>query len=329
MSDVRLTLAIGPYEHVADLVSGRVRATGIELTSQIYQFEEIQNRFLRSREWDVAEMSFAKCCSLISRGDDSITALPVFPGRAFRHSSFYVRADGPVRSPQDLAGKTVGVPEWTQTAGIYARGLLSHHFKVSLSDINWVQAGVSEPGRKEQVQPKLPAGINLVGIPDRSLNEMLLAGDLDAIVSAHAPASFLGGDPSVTRLFPHYRADERAYYEETGIYPIMHVLVISSSALLGQRWIAMNLVEAFDAAKRASLVRLHEYPVPTVPLPWAPAEAEEMAALFGEDYFPYGIEENRTTIEAFLGFAYEQGILDRRLEPEDLFPTEVHERFRI
>jgi len=329
MPDVRLTLAIGPYDHVTDLVSGRVRPTGIDLTSQIYQFEEIQNRFLRTREWDVAEMSLAKCCSLISRGDNSITALPVFPGRAFRHSSFYIRSDGTVRSPEDLAGKTVGVPEWTQTAGIYARGLLSHHFKVSLSDIDWVQAGVSEPGRKEQVQPKLPDGINLVGVPDRSLDEMLLAGDLDAIVSAHAPASFLRGDPAVSRLFPDYRAEERAYFLETGIYPIMHVLVINSSALVGQRWVAMNLVEAFDAAKRACLDRFHEYPVPTVPLPWAPAEAEEMAALFGEDYFPYGIEENRTTLEAFLGFAYEQGILDRPLAPEELFPKEVHERFRI
>ena len=147
MNEVPLTLAISPYDHVEDLITGRIVPEGIRLTCLTLPVEEIFFRFLKYREWDVSELSFAKYASLISQGDDSLTAIPVFPSRIFRHSSVYVRRDGPVRSPEDLAGKRIGLPEWAQTAAVYSRGFMAHQYGIDLTSIDWVQAGVNEPGR--------------------------------------------------------------------------------------------------------------------------------------------------------------------------------------
>lgn len=153
-----LSIGIGHYDHVADLTSGAVPCEGIELRHLELPVEEIFHRFIRYREWDVSEISLAKYCALVSRGDDSLVGIPVFPSRMFRHSSMYVRRDSGIRSPADLSGRRVGVPEWAQTAAVYSRGLLSHGYGVALDSVEWFQAGVDEPGRREKVELELPAG---------------------------------------------------------------------------------------------------------------------------------------------------------------------------
>ena len=183
MKKVLLTLAISRYDHVEDLTSGRVVAEGIHLTCLDLGIEEIFFRFLKYREWDISEVSFAKYASLISQGDRSLTAIPVFPSRIFRHSSIYVRRDGAVRTPHDLAGKRIGLPEWAQTAAVYSRGLLAHQYGIDLAGIEWIQAGVNEPGRGEKVALNLPPGIRLTPAPTKSLSGMLVAGELDAVLS--------------------------------------------------------------------------------------------------------------------------------------------------
>ncbi len=153
-----LTLAISDYDHVRDLVSGAVVPEGLDLVPVELAVEEIFFRAVKFREWDVCEMSMAKYVALRSQGDASMVAIPVFPSRLFRHSSIYVRRDGPVREPRDLVGRKVGLPEWAQTAAVYSRGFLAHQFGVPLRDIEWVQAGVNEPGRAEKVELNLPQG---------------------------------------------------------------------------------------------------------------------------------------------------------------------------
>ena len=170
MNEIPLTLAISRYDHVEDLTSGRILPEGIRLTCLDLGIEEIFFRFLKYREWDVSEVSFAKYASLISQGDRTLTAIPVFPSRIFRHSSIYVRRDGAVRTPQDLAGKRIGLPEWAQTAGIYVRGMLQHEYGVDLAAIDWRQAGVRDPGRVEKVELKLPKGVKIAARPERSLS---------------------------------------------------------------------------------------------------------------------------------------------------------------
>ncbi|HXP74854.1 MAG TPA: hypothetical protein VN823_11965 [Stellaceae bacterium] len=329
MPPLPLTLAISEYDHVRDLVSGRVKPEGIDLTALVMPIEEIFYRFTVYREWDASEMAMGKYVSLRSQGDTSLTAIPVFPSRMFRHSSIYVRSDGPVQAPADLKGRRVGIPEWAQTAAIYSRGLLTHQYGLNLAEIAWVQAGVNEPGRTEKVALKLPPGVTVERPAEKSLNGMLLAGELDAVMTAHAPAAFEAGDPRVTRLFADFMPVELAYWRETGIFPIMHCIAIQARVLEVHPWIAMNLLTAFEAAKCRSVARAFEATASRFPIPWSHERAGLAAPLFGGDYWPYGIEPNRVTLEAFLSYAHEQGVCHRLLKPEDLFPQEVASAFKV
>lgn len=313
-----LTLAINPYDHVRDL-----RVEGVDLTCLHFEVEEIFFRFSRFREWHVSELSMGKYCSLRGGGDDSLIAIPVFPSRIFRHSAIFVRDDGSITRPEQLAGRRIGVPEWTQTATIYARGILEEDYGVALRDVEWVQAGTNEAGREEGIPVTVPDGVRYVPQPDRSLNDLLLAGEIDALVAAHPPAGFAGGD--IVRLFPDYQEVERAYWERTGVFPIMHVIALQRAVYDEHPWIAMNLFTAFDEAKRRSQERLRSPNVPHVPLPWA----HHLAGLFGEDPWPYGIEPNRTTLETFLRFTHEQGVTARALDVDELFAPETATAFRV
>ena len=256
-------------------------------------------------------------------------AIPVFLSRFFRHSSIYVRSEAGIKRPEDLSGKCVGVPEWAQTAAVYSRGLLAHEYGVDLASINWFQAGVNQAGRREKVALELPAGFRLTPVADRSLSDMLVAGELDAVLSARPPASFLADDPRVRRLFTDYRPVELAYARKTGIFPIMHVVAMRREVYERDRWLAMSLYKAFDQARRRSIERAAEIAVSLFPLPWVSDELRIARELFGDDPWPYGVQANRTTLEAFLQYAHEQGVCRRRLTSEELFAPELLEAFRI
>jgi 4,5-dihydroxyphthalate decarboxylase len=229
----------------------------------------------------------------------------------------------------DLAGKRVGIPEWSQTAGVYMRGFLAHQYGVQLEDIDWWQAGVNEPGREEKVDLQLPDGIRLTRLKDRTLNEMLLAGELDAVMSAHPPQAFKDGSPQVRRLLQDPAAVEEAYFRETGIWPIMHVVAIRKEILDRYPWVAMNLLKAFETAKDRSLQRLNESTASRFPLPWQSVYSERARDLFGQDQFPYGIEANRPSIDALLEYCHEQRVAQRRLTAEEIFPASVQTRVKV
>jgi 4,5-dihydroxyphthalate decarboxylase len=320
--NIQLSLAIGGYDHVRDLLEGKVRALGIDLIAFELPIEEVTFRFTRFGEWDVSELSFGKTVSLLSQDNPQIVPLPVFPSRVFRHSAIYIGENSSIREPKDLEKKRVGVPEWAQTAGIYVRGLLQHEYGVDLHAIDWYQAGVRQPGRTEKVALKLPKGLRLTPVNDKSLSEMLRSGELDAVISARAPASG-------RRLFEDYQALELAYFRKTRIFPIMHVVVLRRSTYERDRWIAMNLVQAFEAAKRRSLARVTELGVSHVPLPWVADNAARWRSLAGEDFWPYGAEPNRPTLDAYLQYAFEQGVCHRRLALEELFAPETREQAKI
>ncbi len=320
---VHLSLATDDYDHIRDLAAGLVRAEGIEITHLRLSVEEIFYRFTAYGEWDLSEYSFAKYVSRRAQGDHSITAIPVFPSRVFRLSSFYVRDDDQITSLQDLSGRRVGVPEWSVTAGVYARGYLQHEAGVALSEIDWVQAGMNEPGREEKASLSLPDGLRYSQVGDRSLTEMLLAGDIDAMIVPRPPAHFASGQPGIRRLFADFRSAEEAHYRKSGIFPIMHTIAIRSAVLERHPWIAVNLMNAFEEAKRRSLVRALDATMSHYPVPWGFDDAARAQALFGADIWPYGIEANRPTLEAFLQYAHEQGLAPNLLAVEDLFPASV------
>jgi 4,5-dihydroxyphthalate decarboxylase len=305
-----------------------VPVDGIDLNSLTMKVEEIFFRFIVHRDFDVSEVSLAKYASMVSQGDRSLVAIPVFPSRVPRHSSIFVRRDGPVQNPLDLAGRRIGLPEWAQTAAVYTRGFLAHQYGIDLSSITWVQAGVDQPGRIEKVKLNLPNGLRLTPAPDKTLSQMLVSGEVDAILSASPPNCFRERHPNVRRLFEDFLTAEMDYVKATGIFPIMHTIAIRSELMDQHPWMAMNLFKAFEEAKRRSVERALFGGVSAFPIPWFYERARQAQELFGEDLWPYGIGPNRTTLDAFLQYAYEQGVCHRRLQPEGLFAQQVQQGFR-
>jgi 4,5-dihydroxyphthalate decarboxylase len=312
-------MAVSEYDHVRDVVDGRVEVDGVDLTCLTLPVEEIFFRFTKFREWEISELSLAKYCALRSRGDDSLRGIPVFPSRVFRHSALFVRPDGPVDAPEALRGGRVGIPEWTVTATVYGRGILEHEYGVGLRDVTWVQGGTNEPGRAETLEVELPAGVTVERVADRSLNDLLLVGELDAILAPHPPTAATDGSGRIVRLFGDPRAVEEASYRRTGVFPIMHLIVLRADVDDAHPWLAASLVKAFSEARDRSLARLLDANASRFPVMWRPEEAA----------WPYGIEPNRTTLEAFLRFAHEQGVCARALAPEELFSERSRAAFRV
>lgn len=318
-SRLQLTLACTEADQTRDLTQGLVEAEGIDLTYLPLGIPEMFHRFIVNREFDASECSFGRYLALRAQGDTSLTALPVFLSRIFRHSAIFVRSDRSIKRPEDLRGRRVGIPDWSQTAVIYIRGLLSHEYGVGLDAVRWVVGGVDRPSRAEFAEMQPPAGVQVESARDRSLDELLAAGEIDAIGCADPPASFHRGDGKTVRLIQDYRSVEAASFRKTGVFPIMHVLVLQTKVLDAHPWVARSLFKAFSEAKRRALTRFANNSVACYPLPWVPAILEDARRALGEDWWPYGLEPNRRTLEAFVSFAHEQGVTPRRLEPEGLF----------
>ncbi|WP_019634108.1 PhnD/SsuA/transferrin family substrate-binding protein [Actinomadura atramentaria] len=323
MSAVRLSAATADYDHVRDLAAGTVPVDGADPVWMTLPVEEIFHRFFVHGEFDVAEVSMARYAQYRAEGGDAFVALPVFTSRVFRHRAFVVRDDSPLTSLEELAGKRVGVPEWVQTAGVYARAVLEHH-GVALGSVAWTQAGLRQPGRREHVPPRLPDGVAITPVADRSLSAMLADGELDALITAREPR--LDG-AEFRPLLADARERERAYYAETGIYPIMHTVAVRRRLLDEHSWLATSLFKAFCQARDASLERLADTAVSRIPVPWLPQTAAD-PSLPGHGW-PYGVAANRTTLDAFLRHCHEQGVCAERLAPEDAFLTAVEDDYRV
>ena len=323
MGSLKLSIATTDYDHFRDFRLGDVRAQGVDHVWSVLGHHEIFARFTLNREWDVAELSFAKFMAQVTRDEPDIVGLPVVCSRLFRFGSFYVNRKSGVRSPADLKGKSVGSPEWAHTAAVYMRGWLSDEHGLKLQDIRWVQAGANEAGRMEKVELSLPQGVGITRVADRSLSEMLASGELDCAIIARPPDSFRNGHPDIVRLFPDFWEMEQASYAATGVYPIMHIIALKRRLVDENPWLARNLYNAFLESKRRSIERLLDPAVSRYPLPWLPAYARKMRDMFGGDPFPYGIEENRPTLEQFARYTYEQGIAHRHIRPEKMFSEGV------
>jgi 4,5-dihydroxyphthalate decarboxylase len=321
---VPLTLAISEYEHVRDLATGGVKPHGVDLTTVTLPVEEIFPRFLREGEWDAAEMSLGMYAAMRSRGDESLGAIPVFPSRMFRQSAVYAREGGPVRRPEDLAGRRVGLPQWSQTTMVYVRGWLSDDLGIASSDIRWVLAGVDRAGARDPLLGRAPDGVELTVVNDRSLSELLLGGEIDALISSHPPATV--GQGGIVRLIEDSATYEADYHARTGMFPIMHLICIRAAVLRRSPEIAVQLLAAFQAAKSRALERLLEVNTSRLPVPWlAESIGRYRDQVFSDtEYWPYGLAGNRGTLETFLRWCEEQGVCARRLEPEDLFPPALH-----
>ena len=323
MSELKLSIATTDYDHFRDFRLGEVRAQGIDHNWLNLGHHECFARFTANREFDVAELSFAKFSAQVTRQDSDVIGLPVICSRLFRFSSFYVNKNSKIKTIADLKGKRVGSPEWAHSAAVYMRGWMHNEMGVKLSDVHWVQAGANAAGRKEKVELSLPEGVDLTRINDKSLSELLASGEIDCAIIARPPTCFLEGHPDVERLLPDYIEMEEDYYQRTKVWPIMHIIAMRRQILDENPWVARNLLNAFQESKRRSLERLLDPAVSRYPVPWLATYARKMRDMFDGDLFPYGIEENRPTWEQMALYTYQQGIAHRQFTPEDIFPKGI------
>ena len=322
MAPLPITLACGPYDRTRALADGRVRVEGADLRYIELDPEEIFFRMLSYGEFDVAELSFSSYV-LTHLADGPFVAVPVFPSRMFRHTSVYVNDASGITSPAQLAGRLVGVAEYQLTANVWIRGILEEYHGLPSSSVRYRTGGLNEEGRREKIPLKLPPEIDIEPVPDgRTLSGLLAAGEIDAIYSPRAPASF-GAANGVRRLFSDSREQERQYFRDSGIFPIMHVLVMRRAVYAANPWLARSLVKAFSLAKDLACQELARTVALAVTLPWVREEYEESVGLLGEDFWSYGLDANRHVIETFTRYAHEQGMLSRQPQPDELFARET------
>ncbi len=329
MTRIQLTLACGEYDRTNALALHDIEPEGINLHYLRLPVEETFWRMLRHKEFDVAELSLSSYLIHRSRGDDFM-AIPVFPSRCFRHSCIFVHADADIARPQDLQGKRVGVPEYQMTAPLWQRALLQHDYGVHPSTIQWFQGGLEQPGREEKEQLHLPSNIAMQAIkPEQTLSHMLEEGEIDALLSARIPSSFTAENGSVRRLFPDFKKTEQEYFSRSGIFPIMHVIAIRKDVVERYPWVGGTLFKAFCQAKDRLFEQMRQTSALYVSLPWLIAEIEETQHLMGMDFWPYGLESNRKTLEAAVHYSFEQGLIARELEVEELFLPSTFDEFKI
>lgn len=321
------TMACQAYDRMEPLHRGTVPVGGANINFLDLPVEETFFRMARFEEFDIAEMSLSSYVLSLSRGAPFV-AVPVFPSRAFRHSGVYVRADSMLSRPEDLAGRVVGVPEYQITAAVWMRGIFDEHHGLPVDAVSYRTGGLDQPGREEKLVLSLPTGLTVSPIgDDQTLSRLLLEGEIDALYSARNPSPYNASDHGgIRRLFRDVEDVERRYFSDTGIFPIMHTLVIRRDVYERNRWLPRELMKAAEESKRIGLGGMEETAALRVALPWIWAEVERTRDALGADWWPYGLEANRHVLDTFLRYAFEQGLAERRYAPEELFVPEALEQ---
>jgi 4,5-dihydroxyphthalate decarboxylase len=308
-----LSLACTVSDRTRPILEGRVPVPGVTFRASPGEPEEIFRIAMREARFEVTELSMSSHMLATARGNSRYVGVPVFLSRAFRHSAVYIRTDRGIRGPSDLAGRTIGTPEYQQTAALWVRGMLREHYGVDTTSIAWRTGG-------ERTPLSLPPGFDVAAIPEgETLEGWLAEGKLDAFVGPRPPRAFLDGSAPVARLFPDTRREEEAYFGATGFFPIMHCLAVRRDVAEAHPELPAALFRAFAAAKAASLAELAMVNVLRVSLPWIAAEVAAQSAFMGGNPWPYGFGRNRAELAAMCRFSEADGLTARRLKPEELF----------
>jgi 4,5-dihydroxyphthalate decarboxylase len=322
VANLPLTLACGPYDRTDALRTGLIQPEGIDLTYvPIQSPPEIFSRMIKKDSFDCSEMSAAVHFQLRSRGDTRYVALPVFPSRLFRHGYIFVNTHAGIREPGDLNGKRVGVQEYRQTAAVWIRGMLQHEYGVDLRSIHWLEGGVNTPRAHDpevDLQPAEGFTISHIGA-DRTLDQLLQSGEIDCVLGARQPNSLRSHPDDVAKLFPNSREIEQDYYRRTGLFPMMHTVAMRRDLHEAKPWVADSLYKAFVQAKDWCWQQMHFSGAARYMLPWLFDDIDELERLFGGDPWPYGLEENRRSLEALNHYLVEQGLMPQPLAIDELF----------
>ena len=325
-----LDIAFWNYDRTKPLADGAVPIEGVEArfhTAQIVT--EIFEQMIRERAYDVSELGMTYFLRTFSGGESPFVAIPVFPNRCFRHSAIYINKASGIARPQDLAGKTIGeLALYGHDAGVMPKGILSDEFGVKPEQCRWVVGGIDFPLKPIDFVPQPhPDGVDVTwAAPDDDLGEKLESGEIDALISADVPKCVLEKLPKVGRLFEDYEAVERDYFGRTGIFPIMHTVVVKRELAAERPDLVRAVYKGFCDAKSVTsqqLLKGMTFNNMAVMLPWITRLVDEDRTLMGDDWWPYGMKANRAAVDAILRYHHEQGLTDRRFTCEDIFVPEL------
>jgi len=324
MSKLKLTLACWDYDRTRPLIDGRVQAEDIDLEIKVMRPRQTFPRMLEDKEFEVSELSLGSYVSLKGRDACPFVAVPVALSKIFRHSCIYVRTDAGIETPQDLRGKRVGTTQLGSTAVIFMNGVLQHEYGVMMEDIQWFIGGLTTPTQRPLIPLKLPDKIKVEFLlADRTLEEMLESGELDALLAIYIPSIFQKGSPRIARLFPNYYDVEQVYYRRTGIFPIMHTVVLRDDIYREHPWAARSVYRAFCEARDLAVDGLYDTDALRLSLPWLIHHVEETWRVLGKDFWAYGLEPNRPALQAIGQYVYDQGFSPRIVSLDELFAAEL------
>ncbi len=329
MTKLQLSVAMGDYDRTRALYDGRVQIDGVDPVYMLLNPEEMFFRAMRSRDFDIAELSFSSYLVKHSQGDCPYIAVPVFLSRAFRHTSIYVRKDR-IKQPADLKGRRVGLPEYQLTANVWARAILQDDYGVRPEDITWVRGGIDTPGRPEKIALQLPPGVKVEAAPEGStISELLDRGEIDGFIGPRPPNRVALRNPNIGWLFDDPTAEAKDYYRRTGVFPIMHVVGIRKELAQAHPWLPAAVVKAFTASKAEALELLSDTSATKVTLPFVEEQLKAARESLGEDYWSYGVQAARKTLETFVRHHHAQGLSKRLMAVEELFHPATYETYSI
>lgn len=333
MSRIHLTFACGDYDRTRAIAEGTVPVDGADVTYLRLPVEETFFRMLRHREFDVAEMSLSTYLATLDRSgsleESPFVAIPVYTSRFFWHGGIFINTEAGIETPADLVGKRIDMPEMQLTAVVWQRGILADHHRVPLDSATYFTGGEETPGRIEKGAVDVPFDVRRIS-EDRTLSRMLADGEIDAILAPRIPSTFDPSGGPVARLFPDAKAAEQEYFRQTGIFPIMHVVVVRRDVYERHPWIAQSLTKALNIAKNEATARIYDASALQLMDPWLMVHLEQARTLLGRDFWLYGLgpAEHRT-LETFLRYHHARGLSRTLRTPEQIFAPESQESFVI
>ena len=328
MKNKRLKLACWNYDRTRAILDGRSMVKGWSIDATILSPEDLFQKVIGKAPFDITEMSFSSYIMQVDRGEGSYIAIPAFVSRAFRHGGIYVRNGSGIKTPKDLEGCLVGIPEYQMTMALWVRGILHDEYGVNLNNLHYRTGGNNRPGHLKQLKLNLPKTIDVKPIAkEDTLNDLLLAGRLDAIISPSAPNSFyIPNQCRISQLFTEPALVEREYFARTGLFPIMHLIGIRRTLLEANPGLAAEVFKSFVDSRSLAIKDIENTARASsnrMTLPWFASEWESTKALMGDSPWPYGVTENLKELETALRYSYEQHLISRKLTIEELFAEET------
>ena len=313
------------YDRVSAIRDGKVSIEGADVNfevSNIYAMNK--NAFGPEQKYEVIEIGLIPYISrYINEGFRDYTLIPVFISRTFRHRNIYVHTDSGIETPEDLKGKIIGTPGYGMSANTWIRGMLLDEYGVKADDFHWVESDKSSDGKelnsgfaKYYFGDDFPLTKGPDGLDE---SELLLNGQVDALITAITPKAYLDEDPKIRQLFPKARDIETAYFKKTGMFPIMHSIAIRNDVLEENPWLAKAVFDMYSEAKEIAYQNLETTTVVRTSLPWTKDEYESTVEIMGDNYWKYGIEDNRKELEAIMRYVYEQGLTKEQIGFEEMF----------